>query len=377
MSDQIIDVEQLLAPISEENPTGEELSLSDPGGAFLKIKDAFDEAKKLVKEERDRELSGGVDSFGQPWRTIPAPDWNTVIDLATATLTNVSKDFRIASWLTEALLRKYNIRGLRDGLLLCQGLCDRYWDNIHPPANEEDGHGRTVGGFSGLDTASASIFDTVIVQGTKANERTPRRYRVIDYMRAKERVGSAKPQEAEEGSELIDVAEIKALAEQTPPEFFTENLADVDSCISTLNALDDFLRANCREDQYGEPTSPAIVGIRTQLETVKRLITELSGGETVEAGGDELIEGGGQLQVHGGQPGMRQEMTREAAFRAIEDIAKYFERTEPHTPVHFALRKVVRWGRMPLPELLAELIEDGGSMESLRKLIGLPQDKQD
>ena len=119
--------------------------------------------------------------------------------------------------------------------------------------------------------------------------------------------------------------------------------------------------------------------MRTQLESVQRLIVELSGGSS---GGGENIEDSdpsvdGVANSTLGPASGKQLMTREAAFRAIEDIAKFFERTEPHTPVHFALRKVIRWGRMPLPELLAELIEDGGSMESLRKLIGLPKGDQE
>jgi type VI secretion system protein ImpA len=95
----------------------------------------------------------------------------------------------------------------------------------------------------------------------------------------------------------------------------------------------------------------------------------------VPNGGD--AEESGQLQVQSSQPVVRQEMTREAAFRAIEDIARYFERTEPQSPVHYALRNVVRWGRMPLPQLLAELIEDRNSMDSIRKLIGLPNENPD
>jgi type VI secretion system protein ImpA len=44
-------------------------------------------------------------------------------------------------------------------------------------------------------------------------------------------------------------------------------------------------------------------------------------------------------------------------------VAEFFRRTEPHSPVSYALEQAVRWGRMPLPELIRELVTD----ESVRR----------
>jgi type VI secretion system protein ImpA len=371
MSDQIIDIESLLAPLSEENPTGEELSMIDLGGPFLRAKDAFSEARKLVKEQQDKLLSGGFDSHGEPWRLIPAVDWTAIVNLTSSTLASVSKDFRFAGWLTEALLRKHGLAGLNEGLLLCKGLCERYWDNIHPVPTKEDGHGATVSAFASLvsDSTHPAIRATVIVEGTKANERSVRRYTASDYTRAKEAKGQVANANAD--TKIVELPDFLAISEVTPPEFHAKNLAIVNSCISTLDWLGDFLRTQCLPDEYDEPTNPGIVGMKTELQAVKKLIVELSGGNIAgEAVSEETVGGSQANSSAGGQ------MTRESAFRTIEEIARFFERTEPHTPVHFALRKVVRWGRMPLPQLLAELIEDGGAMESLRKLIGLPEENQ-
>jgi type VI secretion system protein ImpA len=68
---------------------------------------------------------------------------------------------------------------------------------------------------------------------------------------------------------------------------------------------------------------------------------------------------------------------REDAFRIIEEIASYFEKQEPHSPVYSGLRQIARWGRMSLPELLRELLEDDSTLESVRKRVGLPPDPQD
>lgn len=376
-SSPTIDVERLLAPISEEHPTGEALSIGDAEGPFLKIKDAWDEGRKLLREQIDKEQSGGIDSAGQAWRTIPDPDWDTIIDLSVEVLANSTKEFRVASWLTEALLRKYHLPGLRDGLELCMGLCERYWDNIHPAPNDEDGHGVTVGAFASLvsNATFGALLATPVVVGQKPNEREPRSYSAQDFLHAKELETLEDTEERERRLEdgQIEMIEFQAVAALTPPEIHRENLDTIDQCLAKLNEIGEFLRENCRDDEYDESTAPGVSSFREQMESLRRTIGEFAG--TVEEEEETTNDSDGGT----GEPGVgrSQEMTRETAFQSIERIAQFFERTEPHSPVYFALRQAVRWGRMPLPDLLRELIEDGSTMEALRKQIGLPQQPEE
>ena len=48
--------------------------------------------------------------------------------------------------------------------------------------------------------------------------------------------------------------------------------------------------------------------------------------------------------------------SREDAFKTLMKVAEFFRRTEPHSPVSYALEQAVRWGRMPLPELIRDLV---------------------
>lgn len=380
----ILDVEQILAPISEEQPTGAELLLSDEQGSILKIKDAFDQARKLVKEKQDRIISGGIDKFGNPWRIVPDPDWSVVISLGESILRTESKDFRVASWLTEALLREHYLPGLRDGLKICFGLCERYWDNVRPSANDEDGHGVTVAPFSSLvatpeqakriDVDYSAVLSAPIFAGSKPGERTTVRFSTLDYLRAKELDSLTDDNERSRRIELghVSVVEYKAVASSTAPDFLQSNLEAVQECLELCQKLGDFFRENCRPDRYGEDTAPAIYGFREQLDTVRRLLLDFSGEPSevsTDAGTAEVASGGGGAPASG----RSQELTRESALQQVETVAQFFERTEPHSPVYFALRQVIRWGRMPFPELLAELINDESVMYQLRKQIGLPE----
>jgi type VI secretion system protein ImpA len=63
--------------------------------------------------------------------------------------------------------------------------------------------------------------------------------------------------------------------------------------------------------------------------------------------------------------------TRDDAIRALEEIAAYFRKTEPHSPLAFTLDDAVRRARMPLPELLAEVLPDAGVRRLMLTSLGI------
>jgi type VI secretion system protein ImpA len=56
----------------------------------------------------------------------------------------------------------------------------------------------------------------------------------------------------------------------------------------------------------------------------------------------------------------------------LEAIANFFRQTEPHSPISYTLEQTVRWGRMPLPELLSELIPDEKARDHCFRIFGIP-----
>lgn len=380
-AEPVIDVERLLQPISEGEPCGNELEKWNE--RFARVKEAFDEAMKLVNEEMEKLQNDGLDGQGQPWRTIPPPDWKTVIDLCVEVLESESKDFRLASWLTIALLHTNNLVGLRDGLQLCAGLCERYWECIHPAPTDEDGHTVTVGGFNKLDSKGnhIAVLRCPVVYGMKRSEREAKAYSSWDYQRAMELEGISDAEERQRklNAGQIELSEFRLVATATPAEFFETTIEGVEQCIELLKQLGTFFHENCKPDEHDRDTAPGFSEFLMKLEEVRRLARELGGktaesavelevpGETDDSDGSAVPDSSEHYVIRQGQ-----EMTRESAFQTIESIAHFFERTEPHTPVHFALRQAVRWGRAPLPELMAELIDDVSVMEKLRRQIGMP-----
>jgi type VI secretion system protein ImpA len=63
--------------------------------------------------------------------------------------------------------------------------------------------------------------------------------------------------------------------------------------------------------------------------------------------------------------------SREDALRALAQIADYFRRTEPNSPLAYTLQEAVRRGRMTWPELLAEIVPDVSSRSAILASLGI------
>ena len=367
---QLIDLESLLGPISEESA-----SAASPS-EFQRLKDLFDEAQALVKENEDKERMGGFDATGQAWRVIPDPDWDSVIEHSSSYLLG-SHDLRVAAWLAAGLLGKYQLKGLAAGMDLCIGMCENYWAEIQPPPHEESGHAETTSGLRNVLSRKsfASLWATTLVSGRNEGDRSDTSYSYLDYRRSIdiERLSDdEKERKLESG--YITQEMFRAASLITAPEFLRGNLVLIDECIQKTARLSTFLEQNCQVDSYDdEPTHPNTREFRDELVNIRAIIQQL-----VSALPDELSESGseGSSESSGTVSGSKGQMTRESALRSVEQVATFFEKTEPHSPLHFALRQVVRWGRMPFDKLLIELIDDRSVMQNLRRQIGLPPEEE-
>ena len=152
---------------------------------------------------------------------------------------------------------------------------------------------------------------------------------------------------------------------------------DLEEALEEVLLLDQMLEERCDVASDGERTAPPFGNIRRALqeciETVKMFYTPAEAEQSGEAGSDGnglVVAGGGGMAMATASQGM----TREEAFSLLLKVADYFKKTEPHSPLSYSLQQVVRWGRMPLPELLTELIRDESERERLFTRVGLPLD---
>jgi len=349
------DLESLLQPISEEAPGGVELKEdSETSELFYRIKGARDDARSAEKaldnwasfsdEEKEEQ-----ESIGQsPPR---APDWSSLLDLAREILTQNSKDLWVGAWMIEALARLEGFPGLRDGFRVLREMAENFWDDIHPRPDEDEGYTYTVAQLTGLNGDEA---EGALITPIERIRITPEGTTSADYKDAVARGG---------------LAAIESEANAASAEFYRDMLDDIEGALEEFAGLNAVLEEKCGEGPDGYPAAPPASAVRGALEEcrdrVRSLAKELLQEEEAEAG--DLVESDGD-----GEISTKKGMTREDAFRALLQVAEYFRRTEPHSPVSYALEQAVRWGRMPLPDLLAELVSDSSTREEIFRRTGIP-----
>jgi len=372
-SAEILDLAKLLAPIPGDNPAGADPRTDfSPTSLYREIRDA--RAKAREAERRDI-----YEDEGQP--EAAAADWKPIMKLGVKLLAEQVKDLEVVALLTEAMVREHGFAGLRDCFRLTRGLVEAFWDGLYP-APDDEGVITRVAPLTGLNGEEGDgllvgpIGKIPITGGQSMGPFSSSQYQQaleLDRIQDPDKLARRLEQPGVVSMQMFDAA-----VSETSPEFFRELLDDISECSSEFEGLSTALEERCGKDESGYPLAPPSSNIRNVLQdcldNVKRISAHLFGEEDEESEED----GEGEAAAYGGKGGaaLSQVRNREDAFRALLKVAEFFKRTEPHSPVSYALEQAVRWGRMPLPDLLGELIPDETSRQQLYKLVGIQRQEE-
>jgi type VI secretion system protein ImpA len=366
-SPEVLDFTQLLSPIAGENPAGAPLREDfSPTSIYRRIKDARAAARAA---ERNVTWEDEKESTREN-----RADWQPVIELSERALGEQSKDLEIACWFTEALVREYGYAGLRDGFRLLRGLVELCWDNLYPLPDEDGVITRVaaISGLNGEDSEGVLIVPIANVPITAAGSDRP--FTLADYRQAMDLDRVADPdkraQRIAQGG--ISMQMFQRGVHETPAETFHNLLEDLAQCSEEFEKLCGILEEKCGRDQGGFLLAPPSSNIRGALATAREELQAVAK-DVLDRAMDATSDGdsGAMVPAAGRDPVAGRVQTREDAFRALLQVAEFFKRTEPHSPVSYALEQAVRWGRMSLPDLLTELIPEPASREQLFKLMGI------
>jgi type VI secretion system protein ImpA len=392
-SPSVVDFAALLAPITDDMAAGINLRASRrAAGSFGMLKQA-----RTAARTAERKVAVGDDD-AQALR----PNWRPVHDLATKILRDESKDLEVAAYLIEALVRLHGFAGLRDGFRLCRELVEEYWDELHPMPDEEEGlTGRVAAlmSLNGYETDGTLIAPILTVPLTGGSSPGPYSYSQYDQALRTEGLvdAAAKKRRVDRGA--VTMKQFVDAVAQSPVEFYVRLAGEIDECRAEFDALRGLLDELCGEQ------APHSSNIRNALESCHDAVhsvakEKLAAAAAINGNGnvaswlapvtaaatdvpDEFAADeadpswNGTAQYHlDEQPpriGVAREVpSREQALIMLQEIAEFFRRTEPHSPLAYTLEQAVRWGRTPLPKLLEELIPDPGGREHYCRLVGIP-----
>jgi type VI secretion system protein ImpA len=353
--------DDLLNPIEGPNPSG----------ANLRYNPVYDKIKEARREE-DQPPPGMTE------RDRKVADNAQVIKLTTDALMTKTKDLQLAAWLTEAWLKQKGFGGLKDGLSVCHGLVEKFWDSLYPEI--EDGEVESRGAPLGFVGTKLEIPLKLVPVVEKA------KYSFLDHQQSRE-VGyedQAKTDEAKkkralaikEGKLAPEVFD--AAFEETPKKFYAQAEKDLDGCLQTLTLL----KEAC--DPRFPDEGPSFGPMRSALEATRHLVHGFLQKKrekepdpveqvAVQPGAEGAAAGeaaaGGQVRVGvlisvetSSEPPDRVE-----AIAKIAEAAAFLRRREPKSPASYLMLRGLRWGELRAAVDLADPTQFEAPPTDLRK----------
>nr|WP_178132001.1 type VI secretion system protein TssA [Pseudomonas sp. C2B4] len=350
-------ITQLLEPISEESPCGQD----------LRYEREFDLLRELRRED-DTSLPTGV------WQaSIKRAQWPEVEKLATSLLLERSKDLMLSGWLGEAWLHQAGLEGLPDSLALVAGLCERYPHQLHPQAEDGDPSWRVtplewlVRRYSEILLTRVPLFES---GNSEFGDFSLDHWRRLQLQQVQGNDSKGAKASAENAR-----SEQKKLIEQvrsTPLSSWSHKRDNLELSLQQLQRLEAW------SDQQLGDQGPGFRPLQDVIEALLTLVREFiamhpgqSAPSSVEAAPKAVVEPQVESAAAPTPQVFREPASREEAYRQLLVIADYLSRTEPHSPVPYLIKRGVEWGNKPLSELLGELISADAESRRLWTLLGV------
>jgi type VI secretion system protein ImpA len=343
-----------------------------PCGSDMIFSADFDEIQEARRFD-DPSLSQGE------WVTeVKEADWEKVIRVGETLLSAKAKDLRVAAWLTEARGKLKGLSGLAEGYALLSYLCDAFWDDIHPLAEDGDLEQR-MGVMDWLVNQTARLIREAPLTASPKG-----RYSMIDQESAR---ATAKNIERNPGmadeialNAAVTLDTFESAVKDTPASHFIAGLKEAERLKDAMKSLQMVL--DLRMGEHAPAFGPTFDALDDVFRFFRRHAGDVStvdnhSATPSEPGTHPETDGrrepilGTPLASHGGPV-----QSREQAIRQLQEIAAFFRRTEPHSPVAYLADKAARWGSMSLHEWLRTVVKDDTALSRMEEMLGVEAPSQ-
>mgnify|MGYP001548139184 CR=1 FL=1 len=359
----VVEVEKLLAPVSDDAP----------GGAEVEYDPEYFALEKLAQGTPESVMGNEV-------KPAEEPNWSEVKSAALA-LFDRTRDLRVAMILTVALLKVDGVPGFADGSAILKGFVENMWEQFYPKLDPDDNNDPTI--------------RVNILKNLAGNTLGGDMYKFIPRLReatltnSKKRIGKFSFRDIQIARG--DVPAPKAAAGSTappPPEMTIINAAFEDTATEDLLAVQTALeesRANVKGldaglgEKVGPGVGPDVTELADLLKQMKAVIDEQlsrrgigqedpvadsGAGEATDGAGDGAGDGGA---APAGRPmGVSGEVSsRQDVIRVLDKICTYYERYEPGSPVPIFLKRAKRLVTMNFMDLIKDLAPDANDKISV------------
>ncbi len=336
----MISAQELLRPVSEEKPCGDDLSY-DP---------ALQELDILMKGKEETQFSAAEE-----------PNWKALRENCLE-LWPRSKDLRIATALCLAELQTDGLPGFHESLALLNGLLERYWDTVYPLLDPEDNNDPTqrVNIIAALATPIATFGDPMRVlerlrEAPLTNSVQMGRFSLADLLHSES--GETGPDQKPPPAP----AQIEAAFRDTKPEALIAIHQAVTGSLALVGQIDSFLTR-----KLGADKAPDLALLPKELGEVQKRLTPYLPAVAAPSG-----EGSGPVAEPGqaSRPAISSDITsRQDVVRTLEKLCEYYARVEPSSPVPYVLKRAQRLAQMDFMQIIDDLSPD--ALKEIQRVTG-------
>lgn len=356
----VLNFEEILAPIDGENNAG----------SYLRYDGIYDEISEARRADED--LDQGA------WQSeLKIADYREVIKLAVPVIQTRSKDLQLSAWLCEALGYEHGFVGARDSVRYLHLLLNNYWEGLFPEIDEGDEEGR-ANALAWVDEALGDAIRKapITTDGWGYNgHQDSKKFDIpesLDNYSHDEQVKYNRLREQAERENRATAKDWAKAVSKTNRAFCEEVNIVLQEIGGEYNELNTAV-----ENTFDRNQAPSLPEVRKALADVKSVfekileqkrIEEPDENDVVEEGATDSPQGesrGGSGQGTGGAVN-----NREQALKRLSEIAAFFKKTEPHSPVSYLISRAVVWGNMPLENWLEDVIKDQTILNNLRQTLG-------
>jgi type VI secretion system protein ImpA len=339
----MIVAEELLKPISDELPCGEDLSYDA----------SLQELETMARGKQETQFAAA-----EP------PDWKKLRSRCLEVFAR-SKDLRIAMTLMVASLELDGLPGFRESLALVKGLLETYWVTVYPqldPADDNDPLQR-MNIVATLATPVGTYGDPLrILERLRTvplcNSVQMGRYNFAEILRAESGV-------ATEGDKpALTTAQIEAAFRDSNPEGLSETFRILGDCVTLVQEIDESITCT-----VGAASAPDLSPLSGDLAAMQsRVAPYIKKTEVATAGGTSSAAG---AYTSPGQVAFSLEgeiRSREDVLSLLQKICLYYDRFEPSSPVPLMLKRAARLAEMDFMQIIQDLSPE--AISQIRTITG-------
>lgn len=344
---EILDIEGLLKPVSEEHPCGEDLD------DFV-FSAEFGELERLAQGREEQVMGDEV---------IPAeePDWRAVLDKSVALFDSV-KSLRVAVLVTKAATAREGLPGMAAGLGLIRGLLEQFWDHVDPLIDDDGDATERMHSLGELGSVLGYI--RLVRKSTLVSSQVVGKFTIRDYLMASDHLA------VPAGEKAPQVSVINQALMDTPLEELQQTLAMLDESVEHARAVESVF--NDKVTAAEQLSLDEIIRLARDVRPVLQDALERRGVVAAAAGeGDAAQPGQPAAQAPVAAPG--EINSREDVVRTLDRITEYFNKNEPSSPVPLLMQRAKRLVSQDFMSLMKDLAPDG--LKQLEMISGATKEK--